>query len=303
MAAKLFLVFLRLGVFFVALGLYLRRINRLLKETPPQVGQLRGKPWTPELLRHTYEVLEKSPINFDGRLPPKLNRRYIVTGGNGLVGGYIVLQLLARGTLPRCIRIVDVRQTERDDLREGLAAQVDYVQTDITSKAAVGDAFSKPWDPKIASLPLTVFHTAAVIIPGARSKYLYKFTESVNVQGTKNVLAASRAVGADIFSSTSSASISIRPVEAFVAPWAEPKQYWQVMDTQDFDKPLREHEEYFANYAVSKAIAERLRKKIAPKLVSRSWSQMLVHQSLSETFILPWKSYLFTPFEMLSCRL
>ncbi|ENH75364.1 3 beta-hydroxysteroid dehydrogenase type 7 [Fusarium oxysporum f. sp. cubense race 1] len=303
MAAKLFLVLLELGVFFVALGLYLRRINRLLKETPPQVGQLRGKPWTPELLRHTYEVLEKSPINFDGRLPPKLNRRYIVTGGNGLVGGYIVLQLLARGTLPRCIRIVDVRQTERDDLRKGLAAQVDYVQTDITSKAAVGDAFSKPWDPKIASLPLTVFHTAAVIIPGARSKYLYKFTESVNVQGTKNVLAASRAVGADIFSSTSSASISIRPVEAFVAPWAEPKHYWQVMDTQDFDKPLREHEEYFANYAISKAIAERLRKKITPKLVSRSWSQMLVHQSLSETFILPWKSYLFTPFEMLSCRL
>ncbi|KAJ4032512.1 hypothetical protein NW761_011964 [Fusarium oxysporum] len=258
MAAKLFLVLLGLGVFFVALGLYLRRINRLLKETPPQVGQLRGKPWTPELLRHTYEVLEKSPINFNGRLPPKLNRRYIVTGGNGLVGGYIVLQLLARGTLPRCIRIVDVRQTERDDLRKGLAAQVDYVQTDITSKAAVGDAFSKPWDPKIASLPLTVFHTAAVIIPGARSKYLYKFTESVNVQGTKNVLAASRAVGADIFSSTSSASISIRPVEAFIAPWAEPKHYWQVMDTQDFDKPLREHEEYFANYAVSKAIAERL---------------------------------------------
>lgn len=83
MAAKLFLVFLGLSMFFVALGLYLRRINRLLKETPPQVGQLRGKPWTPELLRHTYEVLEKSPINFDGRLPPKLNRRYIVTGGNG----------------------------------------------------------------------------------------------------------------------------------------------------------------------------------------------------------------------------
>ncbi|KAF4436616.1 cholesterol dehydrogenase [Fusarium acutatum] len=211
MATTLFLVLLGLGVFFVALVLYLRRINRLLKETPHQVGQLRGKPWDPELLRQTYEALEKSPINFNGHLPPKLDRRYIVTGGN-----------------------------------------------DITSKAAVGDAFSKPWDPKIASLPLTVFHTAAVIIPGARSKYLYKFTEAVNVQGTRNVLAASRAIGADIFSSTSSASISIRPVEAFVAPWAEPKHYWQVMNTQDFDKPLREHEKYFANYAVSKAKAERL---------------------------------------------
>ncbi|KAF4958380.1 hypothetical protein FGADI_2546 [Fusarium gaditjirri] len=251
MATKLFLVFLALGVFLGAPLLYFQRINHLLEATPPQVGQLKGNPWKPELLRHTYEILEKSPINFDGRLPPKLNRRYIVTGGNALL-------LLARWTPPRCIRTVDVRQTERDDLREGLAAQVDYVQTDITSKAAVGDAFSKPWDPKIASLPLTVFHTAAIIIPGARSKYLYKFTEAVNVQGTKNVLAASRAFGADIFSSTSSASISIRPVEAFVAPWAEPKHYWQVMYTQSFDKLLREHEEYFANFPVSKAIAERL---------------------------------------------
>ncbi|KAF9774769.1 hypothetical protein IL306_007199 [Fusarium sp. DS 682] len=258
MATKLVLASLGLGLFFVALVLYLQRINRLLKETPHEVGQLRDKPWTPELLKKTYETLEKSPLDLNGRLPPKLDRRYIVTGGNGLVGGYIVLQLLARGTRPKSIRIVDVRKPERDDLRKGLAAQVDFVQTDITSKAAVHDAFSKPWDPTIASLPLTVFHTAAIIIPGARSKYLYTRTEAINVQGTKNVLAASRAAGADIFSSTSSASISIRPVQAFVAPWAEPKHYWQVMDTQDFNKPLREHQEYFSNYAVSKAIAERL---------------------------------------------
>jgi hypothetical protein len=83
MASTPILVLLGLGVFFVALILYLRRINRLLNETPHQVGQLRGEPWTPELLRQTYETLEKSPINFGGLLPPKLDRRYIVTGGNG----------------------------------------------------------------------------------------------------------------------------------------------------------------------------------------------------------------------------
>lgn len=83
MAATLFLVLLGLGVFFVALILYLLRTNRLLKETPHQVGRLRGEPWDPELLRKTYEALEKSPINFDECLPPKLDRRYIVTGGNG----------------------------------------------------------------------------------------------------------------------------------------------------------------------------------------------------------------------------
>jgi nucleoside-diphosphate-sugar epimerase len=177
----------------------------------------------------------------------------------GLVGGYIVLQLLARGTLPKSIRIVDIRDTERNDMRTGLVSQVDFVQTDITSETAINRSFGKPWDPSIENLPLTVFHTAAVIVPSSRSKQLYHFLEKVNVIGTKNVLAASRAAGASIFSSTSSASISIRPVDTFVSLWAtEPRNYWQVLSVQDFNKPLRPHEDYFGNYAASKAAAERL---------------------------------------------
>ncbi|KAI0122013.1 hypothetical protein F4814DRAFT_445961 [Daldinia grandis] len=39
-------------------------------------------------------------------LPPKLERRYVVAGGSGLVGGFIVLQRLARGNLPEGIRII-----------------------------------------------------------------------------------------------------------------------------------------------------------------------------------------------------
>ncbi|KAF4454240.1 hypothetical protein F53441_3240 [Fusarium austroafricanum] len=210
-----------LSTLLAALFFYLRRINGLLKQTPDEVGQLLGKRWTPELLSETYEKLENFPVDYKDSLPPKLERRYIITGGNGLVGGYIVLQLLARGTPPKCIRVVDIRETERDDMRKGLATEPDYVQADITSKTSVDNAFGKPWD-------------------------------------KSNVLAASRAAGADIFSSTSSGSICLRPVEAFVAPWAEPRHYWQVMDTQDFDEPLRPHEGYFNNYAVSKAVAERL---------------------------------------------
>lgn len=158
----------------------------------------------------------------------------------GLVGGYIVLQLLARGTPPKSVRIVDIRGTERDDMRSGLATQVDFVRADITSGVSAGKAFTKPWDHSIAHLPITVFHTVAVIVPSARSEYLYKFPEVVNVQGTRNVLAASRAVGADVFSATSSASIGIQPVDPFVSPWAtEPRNFWQVLGVQDFYKPLR----------------------------------------------------------------
>jgi nucleoside-diphosphate-sugar epimerase len=144
-------------------------------------------------------------------------------------------------------------------MQTGSAARVDFIQTDITSTTAVDQAFTKPWDLEIAHLPLTVFHTAAIIVPSARSKHLYTFPEAVNVQGTKKVLAAARAAGASVFSSTSSASISIRPVQPFVPPWvSEPRNFWQALDVADFYKPLRRHEDYFGNYPASKASAERL---------------------------------------------
>ncbi|RGP67115.1 cholesterol dehydrogenase [Fusarium sporotrichioides] len=239
--------------------LYLGHVNHILKQTPQEVCQLSSKPWAPALLSETYAAIEKSPIDLYKSLPPRLNRRYIITGGNGLVGGYIVLQLLARGTPPKSIRIVDIRETERDDMRIGLAAEVDFLQTDITSITSTERSFNKPWDPSIKDLPLTVFHTAAVIVPSARSKHLYEFLQAVNVQGTKNVLAASRAVGATVFSSTSSASICVWPVDPFVSPWAtEPRNYWQVLDVRDFSEPLRRHEDYFGNYSASKAAVERL---------------------------------------------
>ncbi|KAF5027614.1 hypothetical protein F66182_285 [Fusarium sp. NRRL 66182] len=248
-----------LGVFVIVLLLYITRLNSLLKSTPNEVQGLSSEPWTPELLRKTYDVLEETPIETNDQLPPKLNRRYIVTGGNGLVGGYIVLQLLARGTSPRNIRILDIRKTERGDMLAYPATQVEFVQTDIASRPSVNEAFAQPWDPSVAHLPLTVFHTAAVIIPSARSRFLYEFPEAVNIGGTNNVLAASRAAGADVFSATSSASISVRPVKAFVAPWTTlPQNYWQFLDEKDFFRPLGCREEYFGNYAATKAVAERL---------------------------------------------
>ena len=142
-------------------------------------------------------------------------------------------------------------------MTEGLAKEVEFIQTDITSAAAVHAAFRKPWDSSISHLPLTVFHTAAVILASDRSTYLYSFPETVNVNGTRNVLAAAKVSGADIFSSTSSASISIRPVEPFCLA-TQPKNFWQILDEQDFSRPLRPLAEFFGTYPASKAVAERL---------------------------------------------
>ncbi|RYP21875.1 hypothetical protein DL765_001951 [Monosporascus sp. GIB2] len=177
----------------------------------------------------------------------------------GLVGGFIVLQLLARGNLPESIRIIDIRKSERNDMRTRLASRVEFVQTDITSPASVAAAFSRPWHPSVKNLPLTVFHTAAVILASERSEYHYGFPEAVNVRGTKNVLEAARNAGADIFSSTSSGSICIKPVVPWVAPWARSvRNFWQILDAKDFDRPLRRRGEFFGNYPFSKAVAERL---------------------------------------------
>ncbi|KAI1319977.1 NAD(P)-binding protein [Xylariaceae sp. FL0255] len=177
----------------------------------------------------------------------------------GLVGGFIVLQLIARGTPPSHIRIIDLQRTTRTDMQSGPATEVDFAQTDIRSRASVDAAFARPWPASAANLPLTVFHTAAVILASDRSEQGYAFPASVNIKGTENLLASARATGATVFSATSSASIAIKAVGTWVAPWAgAPRGFWQVLDARDFKLPLRPREGYFGNYPASKAVAERI---------------------------------------------
>ncbi|KAK3896446.1 hypothetical protein C8A05DRAFT_20577, partial [Staphylotrichum tortipilum] len=245
---------------------YLVCLNQLLLGTPPEIEQLAQTPWTAELLVKTYKRLEARPIttaSYAKHIPPKLERRYIVTGGSGLVGGYIVLQLLERGQPPSSIRIVDFRPPNRPDMLHEPAASVDFVQTDISSAAATEQAFFKPWPSSVAHLPLTVFHTAAVIVPSDRSPLLSAFCDAVNVGGTRHVLVSAQRAGADVLVSTTSASISIRPVGLWVAPWRMvvggwPRHFAQVLDAADFSAPLRPRGDFYANYPASKAAAERL---------------------------------------------
>lgn len=65
------------------LTLYLYRVNQLLSGTPDEVRKLAGERWTPDQLRETYKRLQDNPIDYTDKLPPKLDRRYVVTGGSG----------------------------------------------------------------------------------------------------------------------------------------------------------------------------------------------------------------------------
>jgi nucleoside-diphosphate-sugar epimerase len=237
---------------------YLYRLNRTMMNIPEEAWAWYSQPWTETEIQETYNRMSSQPIDFPRALPPKLDRRYVVCGGSGLVGGDIVLNLLSRGQSPSSIRILDFSRPSRSDMTHGKVAAVDHVKTDITDPASVEAAFAKPWPSDVARLPLTVFHTVATIRPGERSLALWERTSRVNVDGTRNVLAGAGAAGADIFVATSSASVCLRPAQFLIAPWqSRPQGYFQICDERDFDRPLRPHVEFFSNYAYSKAIAER----------------------------------------------
>ncbi|RYP50376.1 hypothetical protein DL769_010956 [Monosporascus sp. CRB-8-3] len=244
----------------LALGLaWVCKLNSALKKTPPEVLALSPNRWTDQGIKDTYQRIKEKSIDWSRHLPPKLDRRYVITGGCGGVGGQIVLHLLERGQPPESIRILDFRKPGRADMKTGPVTEVDFVQADITSPSALEKAFAKPWPSSVAQLPLTVFHTAALIVAGQRSLRTYDSVKRVNIDGTQNVMDAAKAAGATVFIATSSASVVLRPVEYWGNPFRRwPRYYWQAVEESDFDKPLRPHSQYFGNYAHTKAVAERI---------------------------------------------
>ena len=258
------------GVLIAVLLLYLMRLNWIMTSTPPEVAKVAQKPWVGDEIRARHAQLLESPPDYSSKLPPRLNRRYIVVGGCGLVGGTIVSQLLQRGQAPEEIRIVDIRRPVNPSSTSSGRAPVTGVpisdprvgieQADVTSLDAVERAFSAPWCEAVRGLPLTVFHTAAVIEPADTSQRNLRYLSKVNVDGVRNVLLASKKTGASVFVYTSSASINLRRAGWWMMPpWRKwPADFWQVLDERDFDKPLKPGAEYYANYPFSKAIAERL---------------------------------------------
>lgn len=169
------------------------------------------------------------------------------------MGGTIVRHLIAKGEEPTAIRILDLKAPCLEFLNQG----VTYIKTDITDESSVLHGFSQSWSSSVGKLPLSVFHTAAVISACERYKDFLSLYIKVNVDGTRNCLNAAKKLGASCFVSTSSGSIALRPVSFWVSPWDElPKNILQMINDETKDPDA--HEGFFSNYAASKAEAERL---------------------------------------------
>jgi nucleoside-diphosphate-sugar epimerase len=111
--------------------------------------------------------------------------RILVTGGSGYFGSTVVAQALARGDE---VRILDLNPPDRE------AAGVEVVVADVRDRDAVREA--------CAGIDV-VFHNVAQV-PLAKDRALF---ESVNVQGTANVLLGARDAGVGKAVHTSSSAI------------------------------------------------------------------------------------------------
>ncbi|KAJ7779567.1 hypothetical protein B0H14DRAFT_2961945 [Mycena olivaceomarginata] len=250
--------------------LYIRSNDQRLTSIPESVLAVSPTRCTPEDVRLTAAKLQKSPISIGDQIPPKTGRRYIVVGGAGFLGGWIVMQLLERGEDPRRIRVLDIRAPVRNDLITR-GKDIDFIMTDISDAAAVDAAFDAPWPDEENSGPspqITVFHTAANIRFYEKSELLLPNSAKVNVTGTQNIINAARRVGATALVYTSSGSVSVRSTRFLLWPWeTEPPFFVQAINEDDAIIPRR-HSDFFSNYAATKIAAER-RVRAADKTASR----------------------------------
>ncbi|KAF9892764.1 hypothetical protein FE257_001166 [Aspergillus nanangensis] len=233
--------------------LYLYHVNSGMAAVPDEALALSPHRWTIDELKSAYEEALESPVDVNKHLPPKQNRRYVIVGGSGLVGNWIVTHLLTRGEHPTAVRVLDLQPPRRELLDQG----VSFVKTNVTDEKGVSSAFARKWEPEVADLPLTVFHCAAVIRPAERHRAFLDFCRNVNVGGTVNVLNAAKQFGASCMVATSSGSVCIRRPSFWIAPWTKvPKYLAQVLS--DASPVPKEHDHFFGNYAVTKAEAEHI---------------------------------------------
>jgi nucleoside-diphosphate-sugar epimerase len=227
-------------------------LERGLSGTPGEANKLAQKRWTTEDLREAYRKVQESPTDVAPYLFSRRGRRYVVVGGSGLVGGWIIKHLLMRGEDPAAIRILDLRAPTRPEAANN---KIQFLPVDVSDPSSVTKAFDAPWNSRVAKLPLTVFHTVAYLNAAERKADFMSMYEKVNLQGTQNVLDAAKAAGASCFIATSSGSVGIWPVNFFLPPW---KSNLLVAENADPKYENGGLEDFGSCYAYSKALAEKL---------------------------------------------
>lgn len=177
---------------------YLFLLNRRLLNPHPLL-----RPDAPPAEPEWDDLGDYSSIDMLDHIPREPTQRgYVVTGGCGTLGGWIVRLLLLRGE--RHVRILDLAPPPADLVDRD---EVDAVKGSITSRSDVEAALNRPFAD--GTRPSVVFHTASVIRYWERLPHLYHLSHKPNVVGTQlllSVAAATPSIQAFIYTSTAALS-------------------------------------------------------------------------------------------------
>ncbi|EAU82815.1 hypothetical protein CC1G_11332 [Coprinopsis cinerea okayama7 len=235
--------------------------DRKIVPRPPPINQLGLQPITKEGVEDALRRMDEREEEMRRQMPPKTGRRYIVVGGGGSLGGWIVVHLLQRGEDPKSIRVIDLAPTPMNDtISEAIKNDgLDYISTSITDPEATREAFCAPWkDGKPGGATgITVFHTAAAIRFFEQHPVFLRRSSIVNVDGTRNVLEASKIAGVDVLVYTSSAGVSYKNFSSLRWPWEGPPRELYQHINEDTVGP-RNPAEHTSNYSITKTAAERM---------------------------------------------
>jgi len=164
----------------------------LIKNGPECAAKQRAPPLC-ECVLHSHQAIARNSLPFAMELP-----RVLVTGGCGFLGTAIVSALL--DTKRYAITAIDVNPPSLGSTT--FANDVRYVRCDILDASSLSNVFSE-------ARPAVVVHTVGVYPLGTK-RYSVKGKDAIfkiNVEGTKNVIEASREHGAKGFVYTSSVTV------------------------------------------------------------------------------------------------
>ncbi len=181
------------------LYLYIRTNDAEISRLAPEAVALSLRRWTDkEVWRVASESAMLRPLpslSTPEELDPKMGRRYIVIGECCMSLSLAVLLSFVRGLRDLC-------GVSRVHFSGTAGCSVVPVVLHIRVwPSSHSDSQPKP--------EVTVFHTAAIIQFDGRSPALQVYLD-INVEGTKNIVAAVRKIGTSMLVYSSSGSISIR---------------------------------------------------------------------------------------------
>lgn len=192
------------------LAVYLYHLSKQLTTPNPAVYAFAAKPLPDdELAKLAYPTPEEI-VDSIKAAGAATGRTYVVVGGSGLVGRFIVKSLLARGET--LVRVIDVAPppVSGDSNAVDHLSRAEFIKGDITNYDSIKAAISRPFGDTGRTAEV-VFHVVGVIRHWERMAYLKHLSHVVNVGGTENVLKVSQELGtvrSFVFTSSAGAFLS-----------------------------------------------------------------------------------------------